>query len=64
MNTLKQQLGLRYSLVEMSTLEGALRYAERCIKAHCVILGDNGKFWIACFADAQRLVKAGYELAE
>ena len=28
-----------------------------------VMLGDNGKFWVACFADAQKLQKAGYEIA-
>ena len=60
---MKTQLGLRNEITIMSTLEGAKRFASKCIKAHEVILGDNCKFWVVCFADAQRLVKQGYEIA-
>ncbi len=33
-------------------------------KSSMIILGDDEKFWVVCMADAQRLVNAGYELAE
>jgi hypothetical protein len=29
-----------------------------------VMLGDNNKYWVVCFSDAQKLFKAGYEIAE
>ena len=49
---------------KLSKLESAKRWADNCIKAHMVILGDDGKYWVVSFADAQRLVKQGYELAK
>ena len=55
--------GIKYSIDIMNTLEGSKRFADRCIKLHAVVLGDNGKYWIVCAADAQRLVKIGYEIA-
>lgn len=38
----------------------AFRWASNCIKSHFVLLGDNGKFWVANFATAQKLEKQGY----
>ena len=63
MTTLKSTLGLRNSIDQFSTFEGANRWANNCIKLHVVMLGDNGKFWVACFTDAQKLSKMGYEIA-
>ena len=56
-------LGLRNNIGQFSTLDGANRWANNCIKLHIVMLGDNGKYWVACFADAQKLSKMGYEIA-
>ena len=64
MKNLKTTLGLRNNISELSTLESANRWANKCIKLHIVVLGDNGKFWVACFADAQKLCKMGYEMAK
>jgi hypothetical protein len=63
MTTLKTTLGLRNNIDQFSTLDGANRWANNCIKLHIVMLGDNGKYWVACFADAQKLSKMGYEIA-
>ncbi len=63
MTTLKNTLGLRNNIDQFSTLEGANRWANNCIKLHIVMLGDNGKYWVVCFADAQKLSKMGYEIA-
>lgn len=47
----------------------AFSFADGCCKPHCMVLGDidedgeNGQFWVVLPADAQRLVRAGYELA-
>jgi len=59
----KNALGLRYKPDQFTQIESAKRWADRCNKLHSVILGCNGMFWVVCFADAQRLVKAGYEIA-
>jgi hypothetical protein len=61
MKTIKQLYGLRHTPDELSTLEGAKRYAERCVKLHVIVLGDNCKFWVVCLADAIKLKTFGYE---
>lgn len=48
---------------EFSSLGAAKRWASGCNKMHLVILGDNEKYWVVTPADAERLVKAGYEYA-
>ncbi len=63
MTNLKTTLGLRNNIDQFATLEGATRWANNCIKLHIVMLGDNGKYWVACFSDAQKLSKMGYEIA-
>ncbi|MCQ2076121.1 MAG: hypothetical protein MJZ20_03665 [Bacteroidaceae bacterium] len=46
-----------------STLAVAKRWAFGCNKMHLIILGDNEKFWVVTPADAEKLVKMGYEYA-
>lgn len=41
----------------------AWSFCDRCIKAHMVILGDASLFWVVTMAEAERLMKAGYEAA-
>lgn len=60
---IKTALGLRNDVVQFSNLESATRWANNCLKLHTVILGDNDKYWVACFSDAQKLEKMGYEIA-
>lgn len=62
MTNLKTTLGLRNNIYQFSTLEGANRCVNNSIKLHIVMLGDNGKYWVACFGDAQKLSKMGYEI--
>lgn len=57
----KSKLGIRYDVSVFYNREAAFRYAERCKKPHTVILGDKNQFWVATYADAQKLVRQGYE---
>jgi hypothetical protein len=63
MTDLKTTLGLRRNIDQFTNAESAFSWAEKCIKLHVVMLGCNGKYWVACFADAQKLSKMGYEVA-
>lgn len=61
---MKTTYNLRNEITVLSTAKAAFSFASKCVKSHLVVLGDNGKFWVVCFADAQKLTKAGYELAK
>jgi hypothetical protein len=63
MSNLKTTLGLKNKIDQFSNLEAANRWAANCIKLHIVMLGDNSKYWVACFSDAQKLAKIGYQIA-
>lgn len=63
-NSIKSTFGLRHEADVMSNRSAALKYAAFCLTPHEVILGDGGKFWVVCFADAQILTKTGYEIAK
>lgn len=56
--------GLKHKPDVFTNLAAAKRYAERYIKPHVVMMGGKGKFWVVCFADAQRLEKQGYEVVK
>lgn len=56
--------GRRVSIqFRMRDLGRAWAFADGCDRAMFVVMGDDGFFWIVGGADAQRLEKAGYELA-
>jgi len=61
---IKDTYNLRYKPSIISRLDLAVKNAERCIKPHIVMLGDNGKYWVVCPSDAERLRKNGYEDAQ
>lgn len=63
MTNLKSLLNLRYSIDSFST-EAAARFDISCRVKTCwlIVLGDNCKFWVVCFADAVKLERAGYEI--
>lgn len=42
----------------------AWSFHDRCLKAHMVILGDAAEYWVVTMAEAERLMKAGYEAAQ
>ena len=63
LKNLKTALKLRRNINQFSTFAAASRLATNCIKLHLIMQGDHGKFWVVCFADAQKLEKAGYKLA-
>lgn len=41
----------------------AFSFADRCIKAQMVILGDDDKFWVVSMAQGEKLIRAGYQVA-
>jgi hypothetical protein len=45
-----------------SSNEIAASFARRG-KANMIVLGDDGYFWVVTAAQAERLVKSGYEYA-
>jgi hypothetical protein len=56
--------GRRVSIqFRMGNLGRAFAFADGCKRAMFVVMGDDGMFWIVGGADAQRLERAGYELA-
>ncbi len=42
----------------------AFQNAAHATKAKCVMLGDDGKFWVVRPVDAARLERMGYEWAD
>lgn len=60
----KNKNGLKYNPAIFSDRELAFSFAHGSVKPHRVILGENGKYWVVCPADAERLQKAGYEYAK
>ena len=48
----------------MAAFELAEQSTAKLGRTRWVILGDNDWSWIVCPADADKLIKAGYELAE
>ncbi len=60
-STAHERLALRHRPVVIRNEASAFRIADRT-SAGTVVLGD-GAFWVVCLADAERLVRAGYEYA-
>lgn len=54
---------LKNEPVRFSDLKNAQSFADRCIKLHMVILGDDDKFWVVLPVDFERLIRAGYQAA-
>ena len=36
---------------------------EHCVKPRMIILGDDGRYWLVTMADAEWLLRHGYEAA-
>ena len=43
--------------------ELAFSFADRATKSMLVVLGDDERYWVVTMADAERLIRAGYEAA-
>ena len=63
----KIQALVKSRIAVFRNLERANSYTTHCVKPHWVVLGnndgDNEEYWVVTPADAQRLVRAGYEMA-
>ena len=46
---------------KFNKLELAESFANRTVKMSVIIMGDDGKYWVAIGADAQQLISNGYE---
>lgn len=45
-----------------SNLTLARNYIARCVKLHCIVLGELvGEYWVVTPADASRLERAGFD---
>ena len=63
-NEIKKINNLRHNPSIFSNRENAFNSLKHYVKScYTVILGDDCKYWVVCFSDAQRLQKGGYELA-
>lgn len=54
-------MNLKYQPDKFRSRELAFSCATR--RGWCVMLGDDGRYWVVCLADAARLEAAGYEWA-
>jgi hypothetical protein len=55
---------LESQVTKFSSIINAKSFANRCNKAHLIVLGDDGKFWVATPKITEQLVKSGYEYAK
>jgi hypothetical protein len=49
---------------QFKQLDLAKSYANNCHKIQMIILGDNGKYWVARPKTTERLNKLGYQYAD
>lgn len=47
---------------KFNSLANAKSFAANCKKAQMIIMGDDGKFWVAAMGFAAKLEKLGYEV--
>lgn len=45
---------------KFNTVQSAERFANRCVKAQVVLLGDDNLYWVAPLGIGDWLVKNGY----
>ena len=43
--------------------ERAFSFADHAVKPMMVLLGDDERYWVVRMADAERLLRAGFEAA-
>lgn len=60
--TLKLLLGLRHEPHRFTDLGLANRFAGRPGSSTCVVMGNHPEVWVVVPADAEKLVRLGYEL--
>lgn len=51
------------TMFKFKNIQNAEGFKNRCLKAHEIILGDDGLFWVVTLATMERLLKQGYEIA-
>jgi hypothetical protein len=61
--TMKHELNLKHEPTSFKSLASAKSFASKSEKLHLVLLGPNDTFLVAIFADANKMVKAGFEIA-
>lgn len=62
-STIKQKLGLRYNPDRFQNRALAFSFSNGTVKPSRVMLGCDGRFWVLCPADANKLEGLGYEYA-
>jgi hypothetical protein len=54
---------LEKQLSKFSSLKLAKSFVGRCEKINLIVMGDDGKFWVALPKVTDQLIKLGYEYA-
>jgi len=52
---------LRYRPDIFNSLDLAQSWANRCVKPHRVLSGLDGKYWVVCPRDAEKLHSLGFK---
>jgi hypothetical protein len=60
--SLKSRLGLRHEPHRFTDFALAQSFAARPGNCNCVVMGDHPELWVVVPADAEKLVRIGYEL--
>lgn len=58
----KSNYSLRYTPDIFKSLENAKSFSSHAVKTQWVVMGFVGQYLVVCPADAQRLIKNGFEL--
>lgn len=56
----KLEMAIKYAS-RFTTFANAANYCKGCVKSSCIIMGNDGYFWIVPTGIAFSLVKLGYE---
>lgn len=50
-------------MFRFKSVQAAYRWADNAVKAEMVIMGDDNRFWVVTMATAEKLIRAGFEIA-
>ena len=60
LDTKESTMGRIYKFYSLALAQS---FRDRLTKTALIVLGDDGRFWVACGRDAAELIRAGYEVA-
>lgn len=54
---------LQHEPIRFASRSVAEAFVNRAVVTYMIVLGDDQNFWVVCPSDAERLIKAGYEVS-